>query len=186
MFGLVIDSFLKPRETIATVLRWGYDEAALIRIAALISVALGILQGVGTFANAPADDGAVLQSPFFIAGFQFAETLIMAVAVHQIGKALGGRADFRAALTVSVWFLLVSLLPGVIFTVLQVAATGLIPIFVLVLGIWMIGMFSIFVQEIHGFESLFLTVLGVVGTGFLFGMVFLMILSGAGVVPETL
>ena len=186
MFKLVIDSFLRPRETIQTVLALGFDQRTLFQAALLISCAYGIAQPVFTSLSEPGAPRPFLDDPVLVALAQFVTILLCAGAVSWIGRAFGGTGAFHGSLTISVWYTVVGVLPQMALLFLQAMGSQVAMIQVGLFA-WLLVIFAIFVQTLHGFENLFLTLIGVIGSGILFmALIFFVFISLGVIRPETL
>jgi len=116
---------------------------------------------------------AMLTSPMYLALVQVVGMFALAVSLHLLGRFAKGRGTWPQAILLMAWLeaLLIAL------SVVQVIGVLLLPILGLVLfplGIvlsvwWVVS----FVAELHGFQSFFLTLLGVIAAfvAAVFGMV---------------
>lgn len=185
LLGLVRDTVIDPRAGARRLI-----EARLpmnVRWLALaLVVVLSVLLGHLTLQMTAATSGlmgGMLAGPFPSLLLQGGVLMIMALAVHQVGRMMGGGGNFADAL------LLVAFLQGIMLVIqlLQIAALLLMPPLAGILSLVGFAVFlwvlTGFVAEIHGFRSL----LGVFGMIVVtaFGVAFLiaMMLAMLGVGP---
>ncbi len=184
MLQLVLNSFLRPREVIAVVLRYPIGERELVIAAGLISTLLSLCIGVMTMMNA-GDDPLQLQrfNPIPEAIINFVLILATALLVMRIGRAFGGQGTRLDSLKAVVWFNWVTALPTLVIFVLMLMDQNLAWFLRFVLVGVLIVVFSVFVQVLHGFDSLLKTLLGILVSAFLFGFVLLSAFVMLGFVP---
>src|SRR6056297_2391634 len=143
-----IETLKDPRGVAARMMKLGLPVPVLWQALALV-VTVSVLLGQGTLLLT-AGDGAAL---------------VMVLAIHTIGRAMGGVGGFDDALTLVVWLQIVM----VCLQLVQSVSFLLIPPFAVVLGyaglILFLWLLTNFVAVLHGFQSL--------------GVVFVMILMSA-------
>jgi len=123
----------------------------------------------------------MLASPFRAAIIQWLFLALSVVLIHRVGRAFGGRGSFADAMLVVVWLQLLML----VLQVLQLVATFLAPPLAGVIGLVGLGVFlwlmTTFICELHDFASRGLVFLGIVltciGTGFVLGILLILILG---------
>jgi len=187
MLQLVISSLTQPGLSIVTVLRNSIPNQMLIRAAAVLACFTGIVDPLIAFAIIGPEALEQGSAPFVIALIQIVAILLTAVAIFRIGAMFGGQGDFNGALKVSVWYGLVSIIPSVLILIFQASGSGAAPVVQLFVLIWMLFILSSFIKVLHGFQSLFMTALGVIGASFVIGIAILMILASLGILqPGTM
>lgn len=152
---------------------------------ALMAVASALLTHV-SFALSPAATrealAAAMASPLRTAILQGAAMLIGVVAIHRIGAARGGTGGLPEAVSLMVWLQFILL----VLQAAQVVAQVILPPLSGIIAFFGVGLFfyllTYFVAELHGFRSLGLTLLGILGTMLLIAFV-LALLLGAAIGP---
>ena len=185
MIDLVLKSVTEPRETIARVLAMNVDPATLYKLALLVAAISGVIDAISrTVLPLPeAYSSSLLSSPIFLAGLQFFGIFIVAFLVHRIGRLFDGRGDLIGALRISIWFAFIWLFTVVFVILLILLLPTIAPLAQLIILVWMLGVFTRFVQELHGFENFIATLGGVIGAGFLLGIILVVLLISLGAVP---
>ena len=154
-------TFRSPREGAAAVLRQIPGREALWLMFALV-VVLTVIAGQMA-ALLAAGPPLSLMSLILLQGGVF---LLVVALLHHVGRFFGGRGSFDGALILVTWlqfiFFLVQMLQVAVFLVSPVFA-GLIAMLSVVLFLWMLVNFT---AELHGFGSLGLVFMGVLGTLF--------------------
>lgn len=185
MLKLAIETLIKPRETIRTILTWDIDPSDLIKGALLVSAMSGLLDVLARYLSPlpPELSQAGLASPLMVALVQFVGIIVVAVLTDRLGRFFGGLGTYVDALKASVWFAFVWMLGVAFFIVALLTVPALAPLLQLGLMIWMMVVFSIFVQEIHGFQNFVVTLAAVFGVGFVLGMCALIVMLNLGLLP---
>jgi hypothetical protein len=126
--------------------------------------------------DAQAQMGGMMASPIQTALLQAALMLVSVHAVYHIGRWRGGRGSFADALILMGWLQFLLL----ILQVLQIVTQIILPPLSNLIGYVSIGIFlwliSNFIAELHGFPSVFKTMLGVIGTLFAAGFILSLLL----------
>ncbi len=181
MLQLAIKSLTQPRASIAKVLRYDIENALLYQAAIVLACLSGILDPViGTLVSG---EFSTVGDPLLLAAFQFVAIIVTAVAIFWIGGRFGGIGDYNGALKVSVWYGVVSILPSIAIVFFQASGSSLGGVVQFGVLFWMLFIISNFILVLHGFRNLFMTILGVVGSSIIIGMVSLMVLSMFGLIP---
>ena len=161
-----------PREGARMVMRANVPVAARWVALALMAIISALLAHL-SFALMPAQvrtamDGA-MSSPMTSAVMQGGLMLGAVVAIHWVGRWRGGTGAFEDALILMVWLQFILL----ILQVIQIATQLLLPPASVLIGYLSVGIFlwliSNFVAELHGFSSVWMTLLGVILTLFAVG-----------------
>ena len=180
MLQLAIASLSRPGPSISSVLRYDVPNSALLCAATLLACFTGIVDPLIALFVGGSDVAAAGNAPFLSAAMQLVVILVTAFAVYRVGTLFGGTGDLNGALKVSVWYGVVSIIPSIAFLLFQASGSAFAPIVQFIVLIWMLYTLSSFVQVLHGFESLFMTALGVIGTSFVIGIVSVLVLSALG------
>ncbi len=172
------------------VLRFAIEERTLVLLAALcaclpaITGALLDMLFVGDAERIErAQAGYFHFSPVPLAIIGFVSTIGTALCVGFVGRIMGGRGSNTDALKAVVWHSCIALVPLI---PLQVLAAMDVPIAYFLLFVMygvLFVVFAIFVQVLHGFRSLFLTILGVMLSAFIFLSALLSVFMALGLVP---
>ncbi len=126
--------------------------------------------------------GGMMASPISTAILQAGLMLISVHAVYQIGRWRGGKGSFADALILMGWLQFILL----ILQLVQIAAQIILPPLSNLIGFASIGIFlwliSSFIAELHGFPSVFKTMVGVLATlfaaGFVLSFLLLLLIGG--------
>ena len=106
---------------------------------------------------------AVLSSPVGFAVLQFVGLVILSTTLYLAGKRFGGTGRYDQAVVLVGWLQALLLL----LQLAQIVALVLLPPLALLIGvgslIFALWMMTSFAAELHGFKSLFLTFLGMIG-----------------------
>lgn len=157
VFELAKQTLRSPRLAAPRVFELDFDRRALWLTLALVSV-VSVLANEFTLLFVPeefvAQDSPVPQSASTLAVVIWGLLALTVFATHYIGRAFKGVGSFDGSLKTVIWMQVVMLF----LQVLQIACFIFVPvaglIFGFVGGIYMLFVFLIFVQELHGFKSL--------------------------------
>ena len=185
LMGLVRESIVDPRAGASRIIRARVPMSARWIAMALV-VVLSVLLGqvtLGLMLGPTGMMGGMLGGPASSIVLQGGVLLIMVMAVHNVGRWMGGGGSFPDAL------LLVVVVQGVMVMIqlVQIAALLLLPPLSGIVSMVGFGVFlwvlTGFVAELHGFRSL-LSVFGMILVT-AFGLAFLlaMVLAMMGVTP---
>jgi hypothetical protein len=180
-----IGSISAPKEEARTIIGLGLPTALLwqaLLLIVVVSVVLGQL--VVLLIPMPGEPGDMMGiSPFAMVGLQVVSLGGMALAVHLIGRLMGGSGDFAGALAVVTWLQIV--LVGV--QIIQIVAMLLLPVLAplavwlaIVLFLWLL---TNFVAVLHGFRSLGLVFVMILMSALGIAFVFNLVLMTLGVIP---
>ena len=154
-----------PKAGVRIVMGWPLTVTELWLVLALLASLSALLAEVMVGLTSGEVDptmAVMLQSPLGFAAVQFLGLGVMAVLLFAIGRPFGGTGQFAQALAAVGWLqcilLVVQIAQIVAILVLPVLAL-LIAVGSLVLAIWLLTNFT---AELHGFRSLFLTLLAIV------------------------
>lgn len=178
-----------PRKGARSVIEQSFDMRASWTGLLLISVISALLSSATVIALTDgAGAPALLLQPFALAAVQFAALAAAAVLVFVIGRQFGGTGSLADATALIVWF-------EVIFTAIQVLQV-LISLALPTLGI-SFGFFTVliffwvlchFIAELHGFQTIWKVLLGVIASGFAVSLILALILialQSAGIITGT-
>lgn len=183
MLQLALASLNQPREAIAEVIRTEVSQGNLIRGALFIACVSGLFDAASRaiaplpepFGNGP------LNNPLIAAGIQFFGIMVVAFLTDRVGRFFGGTGTYIDALKVSVWFSFLWLFGVALVLLVMLLAPPLAPLVQLAMVIWMLIIFTSFVQGLHGFEKFFVTLAGVFGVGLALSMITVMALGALGI-----
>lgn len=177
MIALAFNSLFAPRETIRRILRLPYDRNVFLLAAGLLACVSGIVNGLFV----PTLDGSAT-APIAVAIRQMVLFAVLAFAIDRLGRMFGGKGTFDGALRVVVWHSAVEVIAMVIMFVSVVIFGALGQLALVVMLFWLFYILAVFVQELHGFKSLFLTIVGLIAGGIAIGIPAMLILAALGLV----
>ncbi len=152
----------EPRAGARIVLDLRLPREALWLMFALVVVVTVWIGTAVSLLSPPPPEGASI-SPIWLGVLQGLLLYMMVLAIHFIGRAMGGTGDFDGALILVTWlqfiFILVQLLQVVVLLILP-PLSALVILVAMALFFWLLVNF---IAELHGFQSL----------GRVFGMVIL-------------
>ena len=180
-------SILAPRAGAAMLLRMRLPPQVAWLALALMAIAAALLNHV-SFAAMPADAqaffGDAMRAPLRTALIQWAAMLVAAQLVTRVGRWRGGSGRLADAALLIAWLQFILLLVQVVQIVVQLALPalgGMLSLLAIALLFWLL---TNFVAELHGFGSLPMTFLGILGTmlvtAFVLASVFALILNLTG------
>lgn len=180
LMGLLRETFADPRATARRLIGLGLPmQARWMAFALAILATVVMLQGLGLITAG----AAAMPSPLLFAVILGGANLVGVVAIHQIGRMMGGLGRFEDALLLVAWLqaiqVLLVLAQSIAFLILPPLG-GIIQIAGLVILMWLL---TNFVAELHGFRSLWgvFGMIVVVSLGLSF--LLLAVLAGLGLVP---
>jgi len=153
--------------------------------ALLVAVVSGLMDAVSRqIIPLPEEfNASVFASPITMAGIQLFSIALIGVVMFRAGRAFGGVGDQMGAFKATVWLSFVGLIFSIATLVLMTVSPGLAQLFQLITILWMLGIFTVFIQVLHGFDSFFTTLAGVLGTIFAVATVIVIALSMMGFLP---
>jgi len=177
---LVRETLQNPRAAARRLIGLQLDPASVwAAFGAVVALSAGL--GWLSIAATPVATAGVVPAaevtPLSIAGVQAGSLLTLAILASFGGRIFGGQGTFLEALTLAVWleFLLILLqIVQLLVMVIFPFSSVLIGLLGMVVFLWLL---TNFVAELHGFQSLGKTFLGVILGFFLAGMVAMMILG---------
>lgn len=177
MLALFLDSYTKPRDAIRHLLSIPIDTASLVRGGILVACVAAIVQYV-LVTSLNADSISAQSAPIALALQHGIPIFLTALAVHRVGQHFGGSGDYRRSLKTVVWHSALMVIPSIfIFAALYSGSTPN-PLFALIglgLSVWLFFVGAVFLQELHGFQNLFLT-----GLAFVMGRSVIEVLTSVG------
>ena len=177
MLSLAIDSLFSPRAAIRRVFAWQVDVRAFYLGAALLACISGVVNGL----VAPMIEGTGV-GPLVVAVRQLFLIAVLTVGIDRIGRAFGGTGDFDGALRVVVWHGAVEVLSTAVVIVAAMALGPIGNLALVFLLVWLFVVLVIFVQELHGFRSMFMTIVGFLGAGVVIGIPLWIVMGTLGLV----
>ena len=177
MLSLAIDSLISPRSAIQRVLAWDVDPQAFFLGAGLLACLAGLINGLLAPVTGQEDTG-----PVVIAIRQAFLMGVMILGVDRVGRAFGGTGDVNGAAKVVVWHGFVEILStGIVATAAIVVGPAAGAILIALL-LWLFAVLAIFIQELHQFKSLAMTIVGLLVAGFVIGIPILFVLIRLGLI----
>lgn len=170
-----------PRAGARAMLDFGFAPVVGWMALLLMAVASTLLTHV-SFAMMPPEAqafwGAAMGSPVRTAILQWIVLLLSVHAIHKIGRWRGGHGTLEGAVILVAWLQFILLCVQIAQLIAQAIAPPLADILGLVGLVLFLWLLTSFVAELHGFQSLALTFLGILGTilaasivlAFLFGL----------------
>lgn len=158
-----------PREGARMVMSANVPTSARWAALALMAIGSAVLAHL-SFGLMPAEMrdqmGAAMRNPFGTAIFQAFLMVASVFVAHWVGQRFGGKGSFDDALILMVWLQFILLILQALQIVVQIAIpplADLVGIASIAIFMWLI---SNFVAELHGFQSVGRTFLGVILTLF--------------------
>ena len=183
MLHLAMMSLNRPRDAIAEVLKVHVAHSDLMKGALFVACISGLLDAVSRLII-PLPEGfqsSMLASPLTSAVIQFFGILIIAVLTDRVGRFFGGKGNYMDSLKATVWFSFVWLFGVVLILAVLLVMPGVAPLVQLATMIWMIIVYTTFVQVLHQFEKFFSTLAGVFGTGLILSFVAVFAMGALGI-----
>ena len=180
LMGLLRETFADPRATARrlTELRLPMQARWIVFALAILATVV-LLQGLGLITTG----AAAMPSPVLFTVILGFANLVGVVAIHQIGRLLGGHGSFEDALLLVAWLqsiqVLLVLAQSLAFLILPPLG-GIIQIAGLVVLMWLL---TNFVAELHGFRSLWAVFGMIVVISLGLSFLLLAVLAGLGLVP---
>lgn len=157
LFGLVGDTLRAPRQTFARLLALRLPVPVLAQaliLVVVLSVLLAELSNLMVSYLHPPGMGAMLLSPFFFGVLQLALLTGTLLAIHWVGRALGGQGSLAGAILVVAWLQFIM----VCVQLVQSAALLFLPSLAWAIGVGGLVLFlwllTNFIAELHGFAAL--------------------------------
>lgn len=152
----------------------------LLTVAA-ISAVIGETATLLLIGQSAADADPVAVGPLAKAGIRLGGLVATVLAVHHIGRMMGGKGRFEDSLALIAWLEVVMIAVQVIQILLLVAMPGLglvVTLAGLALTLWI---FTAFVTEIHGFRNMAMVFVTIVASVLAFSFALSLVLSLFGV-----
>ena len=180
-------SLRDPDRAVAALLGLGVPMSARW-MALVLTVTLSALLAWAGTALFPVETGspvgALVAQPMTFAGMQMAGLVLAAALMAGVGRLFGGQGNFPDALLLVVWieFLLL------VVQAVQVVLMLVFPAVASILGLVAVGLFLWlavrFARALHGFQSVALVALGMLGTMLVAGFILSFIAAAFGLIPE--
>jgi hypothetical protein len=154
-----------PRQGLARVRSWGLGRTNTWVLAVVVVVASVFLQAFLLSFQAPSEGGPIFlpTSPFLLALVFWGSLVFMVFGVHYIGRMFGGQGHFADSLTAIVWLQVVVTILQFGQLLMMIVSPGFAALAGIALFVYMIYLLVIFVSEVHGFQSLSMVFLGLIG-----------------------
>lgn len=179
LLGLVRATLSDPRQTARLLMNSDLTMAERWQAFALV-VVLTVLLGQGVLLLGP---GVGFGNPLGWVFMEAAVFLVAVAAVHQVGRAMGGQGLFGDALLLITWLQVMRLfvlLAQLLALVILPPLASLISLGGLVLILWLL---TVFVAELHGFNSLGRVFLMIIVTAVGLSFMLAIVLSALGFSP---
>lgn len=164
-----------PKRGVRIVMGWPLTTGDLWLVLALLATLSTLLAEAMVALSAGEVDPAMavmLAAPLGFAALQFAGLGVMAVLLFALGRPFGGTGQFPEALAAVGWLQCILL----VVQIVQIIAILVLPVFALLIAVGSLGLaiwlLTNFTAELHGFRSLFLTLLAIIAA--FIGMVVLL------------
>ncbi|MBF9036320.1 YIP1 family protein [Rhodobacterales bacterium HKCCE2091] len=170
-----------PRAGAADVLAAMPPREALWYFFALV-VVITVFLGEIVFMIASAPEGEVPQvSVLGFGAVQAGFLLLLAVAVHRVGRAFGGAGTFAGALALVTWLQFIFILVQIVQVVLLLVAPPLSDVVLFLSTALFFWLLVSFIAELHGFASLGRVFLGVIATFIVLALVLSLLARALGI-----
>jgi hypothetical protein len=179
---LLREALQDPRRNAERILAWPLPQQAvwlgvlLVSVLAVLGLYLTLMIGGNVLGPVP--------SPFGMAALQVVAMIVLAAMMAHVGRMFGGSGRFAGALRIMVW------LQGmmVAFQAVQLVAMVLLPplagLLSLASVVAVLWVATGFVAGLHGFRSLPMTFLGIIGSFIALGLAVSMVLAPFITVPQ--
>lgn len=164
LIAMIKEAITDPRQSAGRVLALPLPKASVFEALVMVSALAVIGVYFVALISARLEDTPIfLPGPFVLAGLQLAAMMILAGALALMGRAFGGKGSFDGSLRIMIWlqFLMVLL------QAIQLVALVILPPLAGILSLaslGLIGWISVgLVAGLHGFRSLGLTFIGIIG-----------------------
>ncbi len=186
MLELVLNSLSNPKETAPRILKWQITYRDLVLCALLVAALSGLFDALTRLILPLPEEfsGSVILSPMTMAAIQLISIFVISGLIFRVGQMFGGHGSSTDALKATVWISFIGLIISVITLLIMAVSPGFAQLFQMITLIWMLFLFATFIQVLHGFESFFTTMAGVLGTMFAMATVIVILLSVLGLMPE--
>lgn len=180
--NLMREALQDPRRNAERILAWPIPQqtvwlgVVLVSALAVLGLYLTLMIGGSVMGPVPA--------PFAMAGLQVVAMIMLAGMMAHVGRIFGGTGRFAGALRIMVW------LQGlmVVFQAVQIVALVLLPplagLLSLASVVAVLWVATGLVAGLHGFRSLPMTFLGILGSFMLLGLAVSMVLAPFISVPQ--
>ncbi len=186
MLKLLVSTLSAPRVTMAQILRLDMSSNQVMQGAAIVSCCAGILGYALVYLMHQVDPANVQEpgSPITRAAINFGLIYLIGLIIDRVGRLFGGVGNFDGALRVSIWSSLVGLLAilGSLFVIFIDVQFGLLAL--TVFSAWSFVLLALFVQELHQFRNLGVTIAGMFGLAFVLLLAFSSLALMLGLAPE--
>jgi len=186
MLQLVLSSLSQPRETAPTIIRWPVGHRELVMAAVLVAVLSGLVDAATRFvAPLPEEFQSMgIASPITMTIVQLISIFVITMLMYRVGQLFGGVGEFLDAFKITIWLSLVGLVFTLITVLIMIISPGMAQLFQFVSIIWMLVVFTVFIQELHGFTTFFTTLAGIIATMFAVATIIVVGLSMFGLMPQ--
>ena len=180
LMGLLRETLADPRATARRLISLQLPiEARWMAFALATLASVIVLQGLGMVATGSTE----MPSPMLFVLLLASANLVGVVAIHQVGRLMGGLGSFEDTLLLVAWLqsiqVMLILLQSIAFLVLPPLG-GIVQIVGLVVLLWLL---TSFVAELHGFRSLWAVFGMIVVVSLGLSFVLLAVLAGLGLAP---
>lgn len=186
MLNLLLSSFSAPRVTIAKIFRLQLSSVQVMQFALLVSCVAGIMGYALVYMMHQVDPVNIQTpgSPLMRAAVNFGLIYLIAVLIDRVGALFGGVGNFDGSLRVSIWSSLIGLVAifGSLVVLFLDSQIGLLAL--TAFSAWSFVLLALFIQELHQFRNLAVTIAGMLGVAFVVLIAFSTLALMLGLTPE--
>ncbi len=159
------ETLTAPRQGLARVRSWGLGRVNTWVLAIIVVVASVFLQTFLVSFQTPSAGVPIMlpSSPFILALVFWGSLVFMVFGAHYIGRMFGGQGHFGDSLTAIVWLQVVVTILQFGQLVMLMISPGFAGLAGIALFIYMVYLLVTFVAEVHGFKSVGMVFLGLIG-----------------------
>lgn len=160
------ETLSSPRKGLVRAMSWKLGRTNTWVLAVVVVVASVFLQTfLVSFHTANMTTPMMLPtSPFMLALVFWGSLVFMVFGAHYIGRMFGGQGRFADSLTAIVWLQVVVTILQFGQLVLLFFSPGLASLAGMVLFVYMVFLLVNFISAVHGFESLAMVLVGLIGS----------------------
>ncbi len=183
LLALVRLTFVDPRKMVDMLRVYAPGTNVLFQLAVIV-VSFGVIINWVSVQLHPSDVTSFIDdlsaNPILFAIIQLMALMISAILIFVLGRFFGGFASFEQSFSVSIWLSFCSVVVMVPIVLVSLVSTTLAGLINLGVSFYIVWLFVVFIQHIHGFSSPWKTAAGLVLTFFaiVFIMSFIMVFIG--------
>lgn len=160
------ETLSSPRQGLERVVSWNLGRANTWILAVVVVVGSVFLQTFLVSFQAPGGATPMMlpSSPFLLALVFWGSLVFMVFGTHYIGRMAGGQGYFADSLTAIVWLQVVITILQFGQVVMLLISPGFAALAGMALFVYMIFLLVNFVAIVHGFRSLAMVLVGIIGS----------------------